>query len=197
MILLPEGCRVKNLFIGQRICDLCHGSSLRCHPEDSLHDSRFVRSNYKCLLVIRVPCIAKGNCPTALKSFLHPCVKDGPDLATGVLGIPFIHDVQEWREIIASRSGTVDVVIDCDYEIIDFNGGLYAADIAILDNFDDEQRVYGAIKEYIKNSDLFDLDERPGHYDLSHGITPEDGAKAMGHMQLEIYVPIKLKQNPA
>ena len=90
-----------------------------------------------------------------------------------------------------------DVVIDCDYEIIDFNGGLYAADIAILDNFDDEQRVYGAIKEYIKNSDLFDLDERPGHYDLSHGITPEDGAKAMGHMQLEIYVPIKLKQNPA
>ncbi|MGI5899656.1 MAG: hypothetical protein ACOX8S_07000 [Christensenellales bacterium] len=83
--------------------------------------------------------------------------------------------------------------IYCEYEIIDFEGGLYACDVAVLDDYDDEQRVYGAIKEWIKSSEVFEMDERPGHYDLSHGITPEYAAKAMGHMQLEIYVPIKLR----
>ena len=86
-----------------------------------------------------------------------------------------------------------DVTINCDYEVIDFEGGLYAAAVAIDSNFEDEQRVYGGIKEWVKNSGIFDLDERPGHYDLCHIITPEYAGKAMGHMQLEIYVPIKLR----
>jgi len=86
-----------------------------------------------------------------------------------------------------------DAVINCEYEVIDFEGGLYASDIAILNNQDDEQKVYGAIKEWIKNSGEFELDERPGHYDLSHGITPKYVEDAMGYMQLEIYVPIKLR----
>ena len=86
-----------------------------------------------------------------------------------------------------------DAVIDCEYEIVDFEGGLYAADVAVLGDTQDEGRVYGAIKEWIAQSGLFDLDERPGHYDLSHGITPQAAAKAMGHMQLDIFVPIKLK----
>jgi len=85
-----------------------------------------------------------------------------------------------------------DAVIDCDYEIIDFEGGLYASDVAIMGNSEDEERVYGEIKEWVKNSDFFELDERPGHYDLSHGITSET-QKIMGYMQLEIYVPIKLR----
>jgi len=89
-----------------------------------------------------------------------------------------------------------DAEIDCEYEIVTFEGGLYAAAVAIDSNFEDEQRVYGAIKEWVKNSDAFDLDERPGHYDLARVITPEHVGKAMGYMQLEIYVPVKLKQSP-
>ena len=87
-----------------------------------------------------------------------------------------------------------DAVIDCEYETVDFEGGLYAADVAKLGDTEDEGRVYGAIKDWIHSSELFALDERPEHYDLSHGITPQRAAKAMGHMQLDIFVPIKLKQ---
>ena len=86
-----------------------------------------------------------------------------------------------------------DAIINCEYEVINFEGGLYASDTAILNNQDDEQKVYGAIKDWIKNSDFFELDEKPGHYDLSHGITPKCVEEVMGYMQLEIYVPIKLR----
>lgn len=87
-----------------------------------------------------------------------------------------------------------DAEVDCPYDVIDFDGGLYASDVAIMDNFEDEQRVYGNIKNWVATSKLFELDERPGHYDLSHGITPANLEKIMGHMQLEIFVPIKLKE---
>ena len=86
-----------------------------------------------------------------------------------------------------------DVIVECDYEIIDFEGGLYASDVAILGNADDESRVYGAIKEWINKSELFEIDERSDHYDLSSGIQPVWLEKAMGFMQLEIYVPIKFR----
>ena len=82
---------------------------------------------------------------------------------------------------------------DCDYDIIDFEGGLYAVAAAIDSNSEDEQRVYGGIKEWVENSNVFDLDERPGHYDLCTIITPEYVSEAMGYEQLEIYIPIKLK----
>jgi len=85
-----------------------------------------------------------------------------------------------------------DMEAEGEYEIINLEGGLYAAAVAIDSNFEDEQRVYGGIKEWVKSSNTFELDERPGHYDLSHVITPESAGKTMGYMQLEIYVPIKL-----
>jgi hypothetical protein len=85
-----------------------------------------------------------------------------------------------------------NAVIDCEFEVIDFEGGLYASDVAIMDNSEDEERVFGSIKEWIENSEIFELDERPGHYDLSHGITSAV-ENVMGYMQLEIYVPIKLR----
>ena len=79
-----------------------------------------------------------------------------------------------------------------DYEIIDFEGGLYAAATAVDSDFDDEQRVYGEIKAWVIGSGAFALDERRGHYDMCHVITPQCARKAMGHAQLEIFVPIKI-----
>ena len=86
-----------------------------------------------------------------------------------------------------------DAAVDCAYDIIDFEGGLYAAAVAIDGDFEDEQRVYGGVKEWVNSSAVFALDEKEGHYDLCHVITPEHAHKAMGYMQLEIYVPIKLR----
>lgn len=83
--------------------------------------------------------------------------------------------------------------VNCDYKTIDFEGGLYAVAVAIDSNSDDEKRVYAGIREWINNNDAFDLDERPGHYDLCTIITPECVGKALGYEQLEIYVPIKLR----
>jgi hypothetical protein len=85
------------------------------------------------------------------------------------------------------------VVPDCGYEVIDFEGGLYASDIAVLGDIEDESRIYGAIKDWVNQNDLFELDERPGRYNLSSGVSPEWLQNAMGSLQLEIFVPIKLR----
>lgn len=84
--------------------------------------------------------------------------------------------------------------VETDYEIIDFPGGLYAAATAILDDVADEQAVYGAIKQWVAESDNFELNEYEGHYDLSHSLTSSELQDQLGYAQLEIYVPIKLKK---
>ena len=104
----------------------------------------------------------------------------------------FIMYGREEKALIWSYMVPDDAEIACEYEVAEFEGGLYAAAVAIDSNFEDEQRIYGGIKEWVKNSEAFELDERPGHYDLSHVITPVHIEKAMGHMQLEIFIPIKL-----
>ena len=86
-----------------------------------------------------------------------------------------------------------DAEIDCEFEVIDFSGGLYVSGVAIDGNTTDESEVYDAIKKWVKDSDVFELDEKPGHYDLFRVITPEKVQNVIGHNQLEIYVPIKLK----
>ncbi len=81
-----------------------------------------------------------------------------------------------------------------DFELVDFEGGLYAAAVSRDGDMDDGLRVYNGIKTWIDHGGYFSLDERPGHYHMCHIIgTPEIG-QAMGYSQLEIYVPIKLRR---
>ena len=87
---------------------------------------------------------------------------------------------------------THDDIDPCGFEIIDFEGGLYAAAISIDENEEDGERVYNGIKEWINNSECFELDERPGHYCMFHIVTPSEVKKAMGYNQLDIFVPIKV-----
>lgn len=79
-----------------------------------------------------------------------------------------------------------------EFDVVDFVGGVYAAAVAIDGDTEDEQRVYGDIKNWIATSDVYELDERPGYYDLSHVITSEEAFDAMGYRQLEVFVPIKI-----
>ena len=79
------------------------------------------------------------------------------------------------------------------YEIIEFEGGLYATAVSVDGDDDISGRVYGGIKKWVENSG-FELDERPGHRTLCHMLNPSDEIKnALGYHQLDIYVPIKLR----
>jgi DNA-binding transcriptional MerR regulator/DNA gyrase inhibitor GyrI len=84
---------------------------------------------------------------------------------------------------------------DCGgYDIIDFEGGLYAAAISIDGDDDINGRVYQGIKNWIEISG-FESDERPGHQTLCHMPNPtEEIKKGLGYHQLDIFVPIKLRE---
>ena len=49
------------------------------------------------------------------------------------------------------------------------------------------------VLEYIASSDVFELDERPGHYSMGHIITPPEAIPALGNGMMEAFVPVKLK----
>lgn len=80
------------------------------------------------------------------------------------------------------------------YDVVDFEGGLYAAHISKDGGESDGECVYAGIKEWVAQSICFELDERPGHYDVFHITTPKKAAELMGYSQLDIYVPIRPKQ---
>ena len=80
------------------------------------------------------------------------------------------------------------------YEIIQFEGGLYAAAMSIDGDDDSGSGIYERIKKWIESSG-FDLDERLRHRTLCHMLNPTAEIKeALGYHQLDIYVPIKLKE---
>lgn len=96
--------------------------------------------------------------------------------------------------ILAAADGVTEVDT-APYEIIDFEGGIYAAAVSVDGDDDINGRVYGGIKKWIKTSG-FELDERPGHQTLCNMIYPHnDLKKGLGYHQLEIYVPIKLRDD--
>ena len=53
--------------------------------------------------------------------------------------------------------------------------------------------LYQKAVECIKSSDIFDIDERPGHYSMGHIITLSEVIEAQGFALMECFVPIKLK----
>lgn len=78
------------------------------------------------------------------------------------------------------------------YDVVDFPGGLYAVAVSIDEDDEDGERVYAAIKDWTRESGVFALDERPGHYTMFHVITPDEAYEAMGYRQLDILVPIRV-----
>ncbi len=79
------------------------------------------------------------------------------------------------------------------YELIDFEGGLYAAAMSVDGDDDIGGRVYSGILKWIEDSG-FELDERPGHRTMGHMLNPEVEIKnALGYDQMDLYVPIKIR----
>lgn len=80
------------------------------------------------------------------------------------------------------------------YDLIEFEGGLYAAAMSIDGDDDIGGRVCAGIQKWLESSG-FELDERPGHRTMCHMLNPTDEIKnALGYHQLDIYVPIKIRK---
>lgn len=77
------------------------------------------------------------------------------------------------------------------FEIINFEGGLYAT--AVTHNWDDKivVKAFNDLKEWLAEQDRFSYDDRPGHYVMFHVNGPD--AKLLGYTQAEYFFPIKLK----
>lgn len=76
------------------------------------------------------------------------------------------------------------------YEIIEFEGGLYANAVSIDGDDDINGRVYMGIKTWVENSG-FEIDERVGHQTMCHMIVGEEMNRGLGYKH--IFVPIKLR----
>lgn len=82
-----------------------------------------------------------------------------------------------------------------DNEIVDFDGGYYVT-YAYKDGDEETNgRLYGEALEYIKNSDVLELDVRPNHYAMGHIITPAEIITAQGWAQMETFIPVRLASN--
>ncbi len=79
----------------------------------------------------------------------------------------------------------------CEYPIIDFPGGLYAAGVSIDQNDVDGERVYREIKEWVRNTGYFGDDESKSRPSLYHVITSDRAFEKLKYRQLDIYVPVK------
>lgn len=79
------------------------------------------------------------------------------------------------------------------YELIMFEGGLYAAAMSIDGDDDMGGRVYSGILKWLENSG-FELDERQGRRTMGHMVNPTDEIRnALGYDQMDLYVPIKIR----
>lgn len=78
-------------------------------------------------------------------------------------------------------------------EVVDFEGGYYITYVYKDGDEETNGKLYNQALEYIKNSDIFELDIRHNHYAMGHIVTPSEIIKAQGWAQMETFIPIKLK----
>lgn len=82
---------------------------------------------------------------------------------------------------------------DGGYQKVAFDGGIYLTYFYWDHDEEENGRLYQAALDYIRQSDVFELDERPGHYAMGHIITPSEAIPALGNGMMECFVPVKLK----
>jgi hypothetical protein len=79
------------------------------------------------------------------------------------------------------------------FEIIDFEGGIYATCIAPQKPFEEALKVYNVIQDWVNSSKAFALDVNEKRPHLWHVVGTSLTDKALGYRQIEIFVPIKLR----
>lgn len=118
-----------------------------------------------------------------------------PDTMFGYPHFMAIKDIDKETNVLWFW-GIRDSVTESDtapYKLIDYPGGLYA--VATSVDADDEimSRVYDGIQKWLESS-AFVSDESEEHPTLYHMVTPTEEIRgALGYDQLDIYVPIKVR----
>ncbi len=97
--------------------------------------------------------------------------------------LTWFYAVEEWVTEINTKG----------FEIIGFEGGIYATAIARDDSYEDGLRVFNGIKKFVTDSDIFDLDINQERFHLWHVVGSPETDKALGYRQIEIFVPIRLR----
>jgi hypothetical protein len=97
-------------------------------------------------------------------------------------------DARELVWLYPYPAGKEETVI---YDAVDFKGGLYAAAISRDGDDLDGERAVHQIKEWIRTTEYFQIDENSERHELFHVITTDPAFEKMGYRQLDIYVPIK------
>ena len=79
------------------------------------------------------------------------------------------------------------------YEIIEFEGGIYAAVTADENDNDDCGEVYYGALKWIENNGVFESDDKPGNRCIFHRVGCGAIQEALGMAQQEMFLPIKLR----
>lgn len=97
-------------------------------------------------------------------------------------------DALEWWYAIE------DGMPDGGYEKVDFEGGCFVT-YTYRDHEEEENgRLYQEVMRFISESDVLELDDRPGHYSMGHIITPPEIIEAQGFALMEAFVPVRVKR---
>lgn len=86
-----------------------------------------------------------------------------------------------------------DDMNDGGNKVVDFEGGYYLTYVYRDGDEETSGKLYNEAMEYIKNSEIFELDVRSNHYSMGHIITPKEIIHAQGWAQMETFIPIRLK----
>lgn len=79
------------------------------------------------------------------------------------------------------------------FEIINFEGGIYATAISPQSPYEESLKVYKGIEDWVNSSKGFALDINEERTQLWHVVGSSVTDKALGYRQIEILVPIKLR----
>jgi hypothetical protein len=114
---------------------------------------------------------------------------------SGLTWINVSKDGRHYGEMIyAVEDGISDVDV-APYKLFDYTGGLYAVAVSIDEDQESLLDVYNMILRWIDNSN-FEYEARHECEMLMTMLNPDDVIKqALGYHQLEVHVPIKVKNN--
>jgi AraC-like DNA-binding protein len=80
------------------------------------------------------------------------------------------------------------------FDTVQFPGGLYGAGVSIDQNDVDGERVFAAIREWVEKTGCLSYDGEGERKTLFHVITSDAAFDLLRYRQLDIYVPVKAKQ---
>jgi predicted transcriptional regulator YdeE len=81
------------------------------------------------------------------------------------------------------------------YKVFDFPGGLYAV-AACKDEGAEIEKTSQEIHQWIEGSEVFEkAPKSSGRYEMGHIITPMNAKETLGYHQMDVFVPIVVK-NP-